>query len=200
MQEIFKQHGRVRMTSQILSSALYVLTEADSNRFLDMKSARVRLVSGLLYHLSSYIHPNITDLKWLYDNFPDVCKLAQIYKLVARIESFRFVASVEDKSRLQHFGTSYPHDVLRFFEFILKVKKALRAWNSRILGKQVTFQNIMDLTLLVQSIADLADYLTLTDISISDDTLSRINDQHRDITVGLECVLVRRISDLSAEW
>ena len=200
MQEIFKQHGRVRMTSQIASSAMCVLTEADSNRCLDMKSARVRLVSGLLYHLSSYIHPNITDLKWLSDNFPDVCKLAQIYKLVAKIESFRFVASVEDESRLQHFGTFYPRDVLRFFEFILKVKKALRAWNSRILGKQVTFQNIMDLTSLVRNIADLADYLALTDISISDVILVHINDQYQNVAACLEYMLVRRIPDLSHEW
>ena len=186
------------MTSKIASSALYVLTEADSNRCLDMKSARVRLASGLLYHLSSYIHPSITDLKWLSD---DVCRLAQIYKLVTKINSFKFVVSVEDKSRLLQFGTSYPRDVLRFFEFILEVKKALRTWNGRLLRKQVTFQDIVDLSSLVQNIADLADYLALTDISISDDKLASIKDQYQSVAADLECVLVSRIPDLSdLEW
>ena len=141
-------------------------------------------------HLSSYIHPSSTDLKWLSDNCPDVCRLAQIYKLVAKIESFKFVASVEDESRLQQFITSYPRDVLRFFEFILKVKKALRAWNSRLVHKQVTFQNIGDLLLLVQNISDLADYLTLANISISDVRLESIKDQYKNVADSLESVLV----------
>ena len=186
------------MRSGIASSALYVLNEANGSHCLDMNSAKVRLASGLLYHLSSFIHPSSGDLKWLSNNSPDVCKLAQVYKLVAKTESFRLVALVEDESELQQFNSSYPLDVLRFCKFILEVKKALRAWNRRVLNKQVTFQNIVDLRVLAQSITDLFEYLGLTNICISDERLTSIQDQHQKIADDLESMLVRRIS--AKEW
>ena len=177
-----------------------ILKESDRNQCFDFKSARVRLASGLLCYLSSHIYPSSNDLKWLSDDAMYI--LANVYINVSRIEALQPAAREEDKSSLLQLCTCYPLDLLSFFKFILNVKEALKAWNLRLQNKQVTFQQIQDLSLLVKQISGLTKLLMLTsDICITKTELLSMRDDYQYVVTTIESLLVRRVPYISdTKW
>ena len=201
LQEIALVKPRIENSfmSLLISRSTIILRETDRNQCIDFKSARVRLASGLLCYLSSHIHPSSNDLKWLSD---DVCILANVYMNVSRTEALQPAATEEDKSSLLQLCTCYPLDLLSFFEFILNVKEALKAWNLRLQNKQVTFQHIEDLFLLVEQISCLTNLLMLSsDIRITKTKLLSMQDDYQYVVTTIECLLVRRVPCISdTKW
>ena len=164
-------------------------------------SARIRFASGLLYRLSFHIHPCGKDLNWLFENQTSVLTIARMHKQVSKIEAFKHVAMAKDGSSLQEFCTSYPQEAVKFFEFILDVKKALRAWNLHLQQKHVSIKDINNLFMFFLEINEIASCLHISELCMTEAEVKSTKEELLSVAANLELVLVRHIPALSGtKW